>query len=289
MDEKPHRQSLLRTLGPLPLLVAAFILIDVITLITSAFVLFNNMSQQSPLWLIVVSIFCATILGQWWFLGFWAAMGPRRLVVRFSAAMAATGFIIGVTLLCWAFMIDRWPRDFTVLLPLLPILSLAIQCPFWILLWATGWRMTPIGESSNNLLAARQFTLQQLFGATTFIAVALGLASLSTERPEDWLGVMLLFSGISITSIIALPCVWAALVVRSRVLSVVLFMVGTFMVSTVLFGYLFMIDRSLYNEYLWWKGCSLVFGISATGTLYVSLRITRLFGYELLRRGQTAR
>ncbi len=159
-------------------------------------------------------------------LAIWAVLGPQPLLVRWSASLA-----VGVLLWCvWLMGVDFVESLDSAEIAggalVLPLILLAVQVPLWILKAATGWRIVLTGTKIPTSPAeVRQFGLQHILGATTVMAVALGLASLAlpgggaASLPDisQWLELMLACLMVCVVSALStIPCLWAAFVARNK-------------------------------------------------------------------------
>jgi hypothetical protein len=160
--------------------------------------------------------------GQLGLLAIWAVLGPQRWIVRLPVTFALTLLLYLVIV---SGMIVTEEADFvagetrTVLVA--PLLLLAVQSPLWILRMTLGCRILHAAtETDASSKLSRQFGLSHLLGATAVIAIALGLASLGRQDKGTWAELLipcLLFTTWSALS--TLPCLWAALVARNKLIS----------------------------------------------------------------------
>jgi len=293
--------------GPLVFLVAGFAMIDLMT---------PTALRGSLGGVLVGAVILGVIAGQGGFLAFWAVLGPHRPLVRFSVALATAGALhlvlaIGMGLhVVWNGTWNwgwEWQmiRDFLAGLLVLPLLALAPLGPVWIRKWLMGCRMIPrlemdpaagqAAEPSGDeedpyaLSSARQFTLAQILAVTTFVAVALGLAgsfvqinmahNQADEAWQIWFGLFIGFFFLVLASaLVVLPCMWAALIVRSRVVSAVIFAAHTGILSLALIVTGIFLSVPLNAEVL---VALILFTGSMTCTLFISLQTIRHCGYEL--------
>lgn len=178
---------------------------------------------------------------------------------------------------------------------MLPIIFLAVQVPLWILRIVTGWCIVAgSSEDYSPPSESRQFQLQHMLGATTAVAVALGLASVGlryldnpTEGtdPSMWLGLMfacLMFGVWSAFS--TLPCFWAAFVAPHKMASAVMIAVYAVLMSFLVLAVISAIAGSAPpGEAVL---CFVLFSGSLASVLLGGLHVVRLCGYVLLRPGR---
>jgi len=178
-----------------------------------------------------IGLFLGIVAAQLGLLAVWAVLGPQRWIVRLPVTLVYA--VLLYTMLIMGFAVaqppprDAWPQIAKSYL-FLPLVLLAAQLPLWILRIATGCRIVRADpENGLRSTGSRQFQLRDLFGAMTVLAVALGLASLGLSREESigaitWpiiLIICLVCAGGSTFS--TLPCLWAGLIARNRVVSTV--------------------------------------------------------------------
>lgn len=272
------------------LLIGAFALVDLIT----PGVLKDSQSPE------LLALLVGATAGQGCLLAVWAVMGPQRLLVRWLLSLlvaALLGFIFlwGMTM---AAIGPRDGREMAGVMFGLPLILLAVQLPLWILKMATGWCIVVRGsEDSSAPSESRQFRLQHILGATTAVAVAMGLASAglsysgnSTGSPDlsIWLGEMLvcLICGVY-SAFFTLPCLWAAFAARNKTASTVIIAVSALLISPPVAVILILVRGLRLGPLLGeaaWAVC--LFHGSLAFVLLGSLHIARACGYVLLRPGR---
>ena len=198
---------------------------------------------------VAFALFAGIALAELGLLAIWAVLGPQRWIVRLPVTFAYAVLLCTMVIMGSA-IVEPPPRsDWSEIarsyLLFLPLVFLAAQLPLWILRIATGCRIVR-ADAENGLrsTASRQFQLLDLFGAMTVLAVALGLASLGLSREEyieEYIGaftwpivliICLVCAGGSTFS--TLPCLWAGLISRNRVLSTVVIAVYVLVMTPVL-------------------------------------------------------
>ena len=170
------------------------------------------------------------IVAQLGLLAIWAVLGPQPLVVRWPLALLTTAVLYCVAIggvLIGGY--DTSLAEVTAAILVLPIVCLSVQLPVWILRLATGGCIAR-RESTGGLSAkqSRQFDLKQMLGSITVVALALGLARLGVGAiVSDSIAVSVVWIGFAlfcvmssvISAFLTLPCIYAALVARNKVMS----------------------------------------------------------------------
>ena len=184
---------------------------------------------------VFVALLTGAACGQAGFLIVWAALGPFRLWVRWSAVLA-TGFglyftfCIGMAASVPRFVIRDAFTQAALGSLLLPLLFLSAQLPLWIRKTLGGWQIVPAGEvSRHSAVEARQFGLRHILGLTAALAVALSLAQLAMQNmgspgrqggrmaPEMWLNMGLMCVVVCLYSAVwTLMSAWACFLARDK-------------------------------------------------------------------------
>jgi len=273
--------------GAIVLLVGVCALVDFLT--PSVFE--ASRSPEAPM------VFTGALAGQFGLLAVWAVLGPQRLSVRWPlsllvAVLLCCALLLGVT------MIDGAGGELgetAMGMLTLPMIFLAVQVPLWILRIVTGWCIVAGGrEDCSPPSEPRQFQLQHMLGATTAVAVALGLASVGlryfenpTRRtdPSMWLGLMFacLMCGVW-SAFSTLPCFWAAFVARNKMASAAMIAVYAVLMSLLVLAVMSAIYGSAPPGEV--VGGFILFHGSLAFVLLGSLHLARLCGYVLLRPGR---
>lgn len=231
-------------------------------------------------------------------LAIWAVLGPQRLLVRWSLSLLVAALLWCVLL--WGMIVADLSggelRNFARGTLMLPLIFLAVQLPLWILRLATGWHLV-VGQTSDgpSSVQSRQFGLQHILGATTVIAVALGLARLGLPElgmadgggdPYAWLSLMFacLMCGVW-SAFSTVPCLWAALIARNKAASALIIAVYTVLMSLLVVAVMAVIEGGFvpFGEAAWIV-CRVHGGLVLM--LLGGLHVARLSGYALRRPGR---
>lgn len=201
------------------------------------------------------------IAGQFGLFVVWAVLGPQRPLARFvSALLAVVSFSFLFFLGTGAIATGRELRELFRFLLALPLLFLAAQLPLWILKMALGCRIVfRQTEDSVDCSPSRQFGLQHMLGATTVVAIALGLARVAMTDlgppggrtvAEMWFPLMMACLMVGLWSAFStLPCLWAVWMVRETVVSLGAVAIYTVVMTTVVLAVINAItDRSAPGE-----------------------------------------
>ena len=245
----------------------------------------------------VAALFAGAILGQFGLLAVWAVLGPQPLFVRWPisllvAALLCCALLLGVTMVNGSGEgLGEAARGMLIF----PLIFLAVQLPLWVLRIVTGWCLVARGtEDCSPPGESRQFRLQHMLGATTAVALALGLASVGLRYsdipsgrtdPSVWLGLMfacLMFGVWSAFS--TLPCFWAAFVARHKMAGAAMIAVYAVLMSLLVLAVMSAIVGSAPpGEFV---GAFILFHGSLAFVLLGGLHLARLCGYVLLRPGR---
>lgn len=273
--------------GPIVLLVGVFGLVD---LVTPAVI---EGSRSS----VLAALLVGAIIGQFGLLAVWGVLGPQPLFVRWPLSLLVAVLLCCALLLGMA-MLDA-PRgglaEMAMGMLMLPMIFLAVQLPLWVLRIVTGWCIVAGGtEDCSPPSESRQFQLQHMLGATTAVAVALGLASVYLRYLGNpvgrvdlsmWLGLMLtcLMCGV-LSAFSTLPCFWAAFVARNKMSGAAMIAVYAVLMSLLVLAVISAIGGSAPpGEAVL---CFVLFHGSLAFVLLGGLHVVRLCGYVLLRPGR---
>ncbi len=148
----------------------------------------------------------------------WAVLGPGRACWRFLAACLATAGLAFVLLVLFVVTLQYGPdaADILSMLLFLPLVFLAAQVPLWLLRFVGGYQLVDLHQPRDDgPVAARQFDLAHLFGATTVLAVTFGLARCGiqlwdADASQVWIG-LLITCGFVVAYVVltTLPSLWA--------------------------------------------------------------------------------
>jgi hypothetical protein len=245
--------------------------------------------SESP---IMAGLLAGTIAAQGGLLAIWAVLGPQRWIVRLPASFLAALALYGATMLgaATAHVGSAGGSDLMQILLFLPIVLLAAQVPLWIVRLVLGCRMVPAGaESAQSAKGLRQFGMEHLLGATTLIALALGLASLglinpSTGRPysDGWAGLSVACLLCAVWSMFStLPCLWAAFIAKNRAGGAWALAAYTAAMTFLLLaiGSMFAGDAPPGEAVF----ALLAFHGALVGVMFGTLHVVRICGYVLMR------
>lgn len=147
----------------------------------------------------------------------WAVLGPGRACRRFLAACLATAGLALVLLVLFVATLQYGPdaADILSMLLFLPLVFLAAQVPLWLLRFIRGYQLVDLHQPRDDgPVAARQFGLAHLFGATTVLAVAFGLVNcgiqlLVADASQVWIS-LLVTCGFVMAYVVltTLPSLW---------------------------------------------------------------------------------
>jgi len=246
VDDSQHRLES-SILGPILLWITACGLVDliapwVIEVVTPGVI---GGRREPELLMLFFGAFC----GQVGVLGIWAVLGPGRWLVRWPISLLVMTFFWGVLLLGIAMANLHGPSIYALFAATLTLslLFLAVQLPLWVLRLVTGWCLVVGGgQDAASPARRRQFGVQHMLGATTVVAVAMGLAGLglsvgggrnTSADTSSWLALLLVCLFVSVWSTFStLPCLWAALVVRNRVAGAVAIAIYAVLMSLLVVG-----------------------------------------------------
>ena len=145
-------------------------------------------------------------------LSVWAVFGPQSLVIRWPTVVLATAMLYG----CLLIGIDA-PRgvmaEASRVAFAIPLVSLAMQSPMWILKLLVGVRI--VGKfAENDKGGGHPLRIRDLLCGTAFIAVSLGLVRFAggNERPmADWTSLGISCGVAACIGVLFLPGLWACL------------------------------------------------------------------------------
>jgi hypothetical protein len=188
MVNEPPNRGPSKSLGPFMPLIAVFAAVDFVMPIMVG-------GREKGL---LAGVLWGAVCGQFSLLCLWAVFGVQRLLARWPLSLLAATLLYGLLPLGVGVVFGSPAVDITAVVVgvlILPLLFLGVQVPLWVLRMATGWRIVVDGtQHACSLPQSRQYGLQQIFGATAAVAMALGLAGLGLPllgRPPDpsvWLG-----------------------------------------------------------------------------------------------------
>jgi hypothetical protein len=253
----------------------------------------------------LVVVFFGVVAAEGGLLTFWAVLGPHRLLVRFSSALATAALLLLVLLLGIAASEQPSPRDLFDVLLLLPLMSLAPQTPIWVFKWILGCRTASSADGGDRAadasgLSARQFGLIDILGATTFFAIALGLVNSWVKLQSRgmapgwelqlWMeSVLIPLAVVGVWSLFTiLPCIWAAFFVRNGGVGALLVLLFTGLIW-LMFGIIASVLSGGVPPPSDAVGPVLLFLGSQMATMYGCMRLIRACGYELIRPKRAAK
>ncbi len=271
----------------------AFVLaLIVFTLIDLALPTILNSSRSE----MIVAFASGLVGGQLGLAAIWGVLGPQRLLIRWPLSLLVMvllhgAFVVGMVVDDAA---SREAAYFARLALLLPAILLAAELPIWILKLAMGCRLAIVDDREFPLPAAsRQFGLQHILGATTALAVVLGLAQVGLSSLSGPAGLPVSFwvsLGVACaccilwSALFTLPCLWAAFVAENRLASTVVMAVYVVVISVVAVAIISTFEPPPSFGY-GVKIFSLAHGALVFAILGC-LHIVRAIGYALLRPGR---
>lgn len=225
------------------------------------------------------------LVGQATAFAVWGGVGPLSLIVRLPLCLV--GAEAAFMLMSLVFEMMQMEGHMELALEL-PILLLSLQFPFWLLRLGTGCRIVRDCRGSGLPHRSRQFHVKDLLVLTAVVAVALGLARFGLSDTEtvqlEWPGGAIVCGLISLWSgVTAVPCLYAAMVVRSRTTGLAAIAIYT-VVATFLWPTIIAFSNPDANsDYLGgWLVFYLLFDAGAVLVLFGTLFLARSFGYVLL-------
>ncbi len=239
---------------------------------------------------VLPGIMLGVLAGESGLIAIWAVIGPQPWMSRF---LITQGLAIGLYLafLFGLTIAGHGPPAKVIVVAVLvfPLVLLCVQLPVWIAKIAMGWRLVGAGsEDPAPSMSPRQFGIEHLLGATTVVAVAMGLASLGLQILSEtggttgaWTDLLWTCLGLSLWGAFAmLPCIWAALVARNRAVGAVIIGVYTVLPMVTLFvlspfsGPPMSLGRFLFLQ---------IFHAATMLVLMGGLHYAKFWGFELLR------
>ena len=245
---------------------------------------------------VIVAITLGAVVAQFGLLAIWAVLGSQRLLVRWPLTLLATALLYWFALagMAIAGMPGRALREAAWSTLLVPAIFLAVQLPLWLFKAAVGCRIAIAdADDSSEAAPSRQFGLQEMFGATTAMALVFGLARAGLsglDRTGDlagsgvnmwsYLGAACLFCALWST-FITVPCVAAVFLADSRAAGSVAMLVYTLMMSL----FVSAVISSLTHPEAFGRGFVYLFAFNVGIVLVMlgCLNIARACGYVLLR------
>ncbi len=155
----------------------------------------------------------------------WTVLGPQRLLVRWSAALAVGGLLFGCFALGKVVGSDMFDSELRWLLraaACLPTVLLFAQLPLWLLKAIIGGRLARNENDRVPTTELRQFALKQIMMVMVLVALALGLAQVGLEDAKiggdpaaPWIVLAVACGGCFVLSLLAtVPCVCAVFLPR---------------------------------------------------------------------------
>jgi hypothetical protein len=257
-------------------------------------ILFGNGPGVWPL----VAVFFGIVAAESGLLAFWAVLGPHRLLVRFLSALATEALLLLMLAFGIGVIDGHLPPDVFGAFLLLPLVSLGPQAPIWVFKWIVGCRTASSADGGDRAadapgLSARQFGLIDILGATTFFAIALGLASSWVKlqshaappgwEPRFWTGMLIVLATLAVWSLFTtLPCVWVAFFTRYGGLNALQLLVCVGVLWTIWIMSVTVIAGGAQPFGLV-IGASLLLFSSQMAAMYGCMRLIRACGYEMIR------
>jgi hypothetical protein len=236
------------------------------------------------------------IAGQFGLLAIWAVFGAEPWVARLPLVLLiAVGlhglFVLGMAA---ADVPEMAVTAYAKAMLMMPLVLGAVQVPLWIARMALGCRVVFRADAAKvDPSRLSQFGVQHLLGATTVVALALGLAqvgvSLFTSPYYSPSGVQ---AGLwiacavaaGIGALAALPCVWAVLLARPTGLATVVAVMYTIAAAVLVPVVIGAIagdapDSEVFQVSFWLH-------VGGMGMMLTGLHVVRACGYTMLRRGR---
>jgi len=254
------------------------------------------LDEAAPRGLFIPALLMGLIAGQFGLLAIWAVFGAEPWVARLPLVLLiAVGlhalFVLGMAA---ADVPEMAVTGYTKAMLMMPLVLAAGQVPLWIARMALGCRVVFLADAGKvDPSRLSQFGIQHLLGATTFVALVLGLAqlgiSVSTssyyDPTEIWTSLLITCAvAAGIGALGALPCVWAVLLARRIGLATVIAVIYTVAAAVLLPIVIGAIagdapPSEVFQVSFWLH-------VGAMGMMLGGLHVVRACGYTMLRRGR---
>lgn len=245
----------------------------------------------------LAALFLSVVLAELCCCSIWAVFGTGHWATRWLVTLAAETIVLGEAIagVCWQIPgPGEFPDELLQIACFAPLLLSLMQLPFWIVRWGAGYRFVP--RDAPPIADARprgQFTIRDVLGLTTIVAVVLGcaragamLGRMSASETAEGLAT----AGIAVLAVdvlLGLPCLVAGLIAKHRARGVLFVMLWS-QAPTLLVIFVGFIGVVLRDPTFLWQCVPVVFVaslITATPTLVIlgGLQVFRGCGYELRR------
>ena len=162
-----------------------------------------------------------------------------------------------------------------------------VQIPLWIASRLLRWRLTPPNLEKQNAIDEHQFNIKHLIAGMLVVSLALGLGRV-VMPPGDWRitglerELLFLLPAVGIVNLlVAVPCIWGALVGRALVIRL-----GLLWIFYALFVTLFEVGALIAflgppgGDDIWWV--MTLFNLAQCLSVFATLALLRLIGFSLV-------
>jgi len=247
--------------------------------------------QPTRVTVCIVGPFFGAVIASQCLLTVWAVFGPLSILVRLFLALLLAELLLA-SIIVGVAVVDLPIDMFFEMVAgfcFLPAVFLAAQLPLWGVKLATGGRIVRVdasgGESSTE---GRQFGLRHVMGATVVVAVALSLAECGASLLDSSLDAVWIPAAIVCgccvlwNTFAALPCLWAAMVARRKVVAALMIGVYAAMMTMLLVGaFEFVPGGAMPGETVL---MFFVFHFVLAAVILGTLHVARLCGYTFISR-----
>ena len=175
---------------------------------------------------VYIFVFFGSIVAQSVVLSVWATCGRLPQLLRFIVWPVVAVFLCGGAIMGGR-LTEPSPFATQNVFPIclcMPFLLLAAQIPVAVFWFFLGRRVPTVPTQEQPVSGpTRQFTLFQMLGLTTYVALAFGLVNVymnlleNTPAPQSWL-VWLMAGGLTavVNLVFGIPVLWAVFVARNK-------------------------------------------------------------------------